>query len=140
MSSETKAANPGKKKEGFLKRQAKQSKAASEVTVTEDELLQKDFVTPEDVLRLNKGTESKYIFNLCVCEWLCPSIRKLSRFRKFHPIPWPLFGLRIASLHSSSFSFFSSSFLFCFKAIRGCIYAVKVVLILSVLFIFFFLD
>ena len=62
MSSETKAANPGKKKEGFLRRQAKQSKAANEVTVTEDELLQKDFVTPEDVLRLNKGTDSKYIF------------------------------------------------------------------------------
>ena len=82
MSSETKAANPGKKKEGFLRRQAKQSKAANEVTVTEDELLQKDFVTPEDVLRLNKGTDSKYIvefifyFLLC-CP--CSCIRVLSK-------------------------------------------------------------
>ncbi|KAL8621517.1 hypothetical protein ACOMHN_026189 [Nucella lapillus] len=60
MSSETKGkvANPGKKKEGFLKRQAKQSKPAE--TITEEELLQKDIVTPDDVLRLTKGTE-KYL-------------------------------------------------------------------------------
>ena len=62
MSSETKAANPGKKKEGFLKRQAKQSKAAMEIS--EEELLQKDFVTPDDVLRLSKGTDSKYLVEL----------------------------------------------------------------------------
>ncbi|KAK7487903.1 hypothetical protein BaRGS_00020804 [Batillaria attramentaria] len=58
MSSETKAANPGKKKEGFLKRQAKQAKAVE--AVTEEELLQKDMVTPDDVLRLTKTTE-KYL-------------------------------------------------------------------------------
>lgn len=58
MSSETKAANPGKKKEGFLKRQAKQAKAVE--AITEEELLQKDIVTPDDVLRLSKTTE-KYL-------------------------------------------------------------------------------
>jgi hypothetical protein len=54
MSSETKAANP-KKKEGFLKRQAK-SKGGE---VTEEELLKKDVVTPDDCLRLNKCADSK---------------------------------------------------------------------------------
>ncbi|XP_076472914.1 protein unc-119 homolog B-like [Babylonia areolata] len=58
MSSETKAANPGKKKEGFLKRHAKQSKAAE--PITEEEILQKDVVTPDDVLRLTRGTD-KYL-------------------------------------------------------------------------------
>lgn len=57
MSSETKTANPGKKKEGFLKRQAKQAKAVE--VMTEEELLQKIIVTPDDVLRLSKCTESK---------------------------------------------------------------------------------
>ncbi|KAK7088069.1 protein unc-119 homolog B-like isoform X2 [Littorina saxatilis] len=56
MSSETKAAHPGKKKEGFLKRQAK----SKTVEVSEEELLQKDFITPDDVLRLGKSTE-KYL-------------------------------------------------------------------------------
>ncbi|XP_076453259.1 protein unc-119 homolog B-like [Babylonia areolata] len=56
MSSETKAIS-GKKKEGFLKRQAKQTKVPE---VTEDELLKKDCVTPDDVLRLTKATE-KYL-------------------------------------------------------------------------------
>lgn len=58
MSSETKAANPGKKKEGFLRRQAKQTKAVE--AVAEEELLQRDIVTPDDVLRLSKVTE-KYL-------------------------------------------------------------------------------
>ena len=82
MSSETKAANPGKKKEGFLRRQAKQSKAANEVTVTEDELLQKDFVTPEDVLRLNKGTDSKYILELLFFTLLSLQLHSCA-FKKF---------------------------------------------------------
>lgn len=85
MSSETKAANPGKKKEGFLRRQAKQSKAANEVTVTEDELLQKDFVTPEDVLRLNKGTDSKYILEFLFYFFTLLSLQLHScAFKKFH--------------------------------------------------------
>lgn len=56
MSSETKAANPGKKKEGFLKRQAK----SKGMEITEEELLKKEFITPDEVLRLNKTTE-KYL-------------------------------------------------------------------------------
>lgn len=56
MSSETKAANPGKKKEGFLKRQAK----SKGMEITEEELLKKEFITPDEVLRLNKITE-KYL-------------------------------------------------------------------------------
>jgi len=65
MSSETKAANPGKKKEGFLKRQAK-SKGPE---ITEEELLKKDFITPDDVLRLGRCTDSKcFAFRELYCE------------------------------------------------------------------------
>lgn len=82
MSSETKAANPGKKKEGFLRRQAKQSKATSEVTLTEEELLQRDFVTPDDVLRLHKGTDSE-----CMLGFVLVSYRST-----FVRLAWPLFA------------------------------------------------
>lgn len=44
-----------KKGGGFLARQAKAKK-----TITEEELLKKDCVTPDDVLKLTKCTESKY--------------------------------------------------------------------------------
>lgn len=49
--------NTKKKGGGFLARQAKAKK-----TVTEEELLKKSFVTPDDVLKLTKCTESKYIW------------------------------------------------------------------------------
>ena len=48
-----------KKGGGFLARQSKAKK-----TITEEELLKKDFVTPEDVLKLAKCTESKR-FEIC---------------------------------------------------------------------------
>ncbi|KAH9492172.1 hypothetical protein Btru_026485 [Bulinus truncatus] len=54
MSSEAKTSS--KKKEGFLRRQAK-SKIDP---IAEEELLKKDVVTPDDVLRLSKCTE-KYL-------------------------------------------------------------------------------
>lgn len=48
----------GKKKSGgFLTRQAK-SKDKTIDSVTEDELLKRDAITPEEVLRLNRITES----------------------------------------------------------------------------------
>ncbi|XP_072163666.1 protein unc-119 homolog B-like isoform X2 [Diadema setosum] len=50
----------GKKKGGgFLQRKAKEKKANSnpEEVLTEEELLQKDAITPEDVLKLKKCTE-----------------------------------------------------------------------------------
>ena len=53
MSSEAKP--PSKKKEGFLRRQAK----SKTDYISEEELLKKDSVTPDDVLRLGKSTESK---------------------------------------------------------------------------------
>lgn len=53
MSSEAKTSM--KKKDGFLRRQAK----SKTDIVTEDELLKKDVVTPDDVLRLVKCTDSK---------------------------------------------------------------------------------
>ncbi|KAI8783289.1 protein unc-119 B-A [Biomphalaria glabrata] len=56
MSSEAKTSS--KKKEGFLRRQAK-SKCDP---ITEEELLKKDVVTPDDVLRLSK----------CTDKYLCP--------------------------------------------------------------------
>ena len=43
-----------KKGGGFLARQSKAKK-----TITEEELLKKDAVTPDDVLKLTKCTESK---------------------------------------------------------------------------------
>lgn len=43
-----------KKGGGFLARQSKAKK-----TITEEELLKKDTVTPDDVLKLTKCTESK---------------------------------------------------------------------------------
>ncbi|XP_059171915.1 protein unc-119 homolog B-like [Physella acuta] len=56
MSSEAKTSM--KKKDGFLRRQAK----SKTDIVTEDELLKKDVVTPDDVLRLAK----------CTDKYLCP--------------------------------------------------------------------
>ena len=50
-----------KKKEGFLSRQAK---AKNVEPITEEELLRKDIVLPEDVLRLNKISESKMLCRL----------------------------------------------------------------------------
>ena len=44
-----------KKKEGFLARQAK---AKNFDPISEEELLRKDIIIPEDVLRLNKISES----------------------------------------------------------------------------------
>ncbi|XP_046548914.1 protein unc-119 homolog B-like isoform X1 [Haliotis rubra] len=59
MSTDTRTANSGKKKGGgFLSRQAK-AKSQTEC-VTEEELLKRDVVTPDDVLRLSKTTE-KYL-------------------------------------------------------------------------------
>ena len=50
-----------KKGGGFLARQAKAKK-----TITEEELLKKDCVAPEDVLKLTKSTESKKsLVNIC---------------------------------------------------------------------------
>ncbi|XP_064612755.1 protein unc-119 homolog B-like isoform X2 [Liolophura sinensis] len=62
MSSDTRNSGSGKKKGGgFLARQAKaKSNDAKRSTMTEEELLQKDTITAEDVLRLNKITE-KYL-------------------------------------------------------------------------------
>ena len=59
MSGNTKTVSSASKKKGgsFLSRQAKAKKPAG--SVTEEELLQKDFITPEDVLKLTKITESK---------------------------------------------------------------------------------
>lgn len=57
-----------KKGGGFLARQAKAKK-----TVTEEELLKKGSITPEDVLKLAKSTESKCRstisnwINFCFC-------------------------------------------------------------------------
>ena len=44
-----------KKKEGFLARQAK---AKNYDPISEDELLRKDIIAPDDVLRLHKISES----------------------------------------------------------------------------------
>ena len=50
----------GKKKGGgFLTRQAKAKDKAND-PISEEEILKKDSVTPDDVLRLNKITESQY--------------------------------------------------------------------------------
>ena len=62
------AGNAGKKRGGgFLARQAK-AKTTTERKLdkgqlAEEELLHKDSVSPEDVLRLNKITESKYFLS-----------------------------------------------------------------------------
>lgn len=50
-----------KKKSGGILRQAKSRKdpTSDADPVTEDELLQKEVITPDDVLRLNRVTESK---------------------------------------------------------------------------------
>ena len=59
MSANSRNANSAGKKKGggFLARQAK---ARDKTTVTtEEELLDKDFVSPDDVLRLNRITESE---------------------------------------------------------------------------------
>ena len=63
MSANSRNANSAGKKKGggFLSRQANKAKAGDKNTVvtTEEELLDKDFVSPEDVLRLNRITESE---------------------------------------------------------------------------------
>ena len=59
----TSGGSTGKKKGGgFLHRQAKAKKATnnSTDTVTEEDILQKDAISPDDVLKLPKCTESKY--------------------------------------------------------------------------------
>lgn len=53
-SNEDSAGRAKKKGGGFLARQSKAKK-----TITEEELLKKDAVTPDDVLKLTKCTESK---------------------------------------------------------------------------------
>ena len=53
MSSDAKPST--KKKEGFLRRQAK----SKTDIISEDELLKKETVTPDDVLRLGRSTESE---------------------------------------------------------------------------------
>ena len=50
-----------KKKEGFLARQAK---AKNFDPISEEELLRKDDVAPDDVLRLNKIAESRFTMGL----------------------------------------------------------------------------
>ena len=50
-----------KKKEGFLTRQAK---AKNFDPISEEELLRKDDVAPDDVLRLNKIAESRFSVGL----------------------------------------------------------------------------
>lgn len=52
-----------KKKSGGILRQAKsrRDQPADVEPLTEDDLLQKDIITPDDVLRLNRITESKYM-------------------------------------------------------------------------------
>ena len=50
-----------KKKEGFLARQAK---AKNFDPISEEELLRKDDVAPDDVLRLNKIAESRFSVGL----------------------------------------------------------------------------
>lgn len=67
MSSDTQRANSGNKKKGggFLSRQAKaKSQPEPKDPISEEELLKKDTITPEDVLRLNKTTERK-------CTYFC---------------------------------------------------------------------
>lgn len=58
-----------KKGGGFLARQAKARK-----TITEEELLKKDYVAPEDVLKLTKCTESKFsqVCIYLICHWKNP--------------------------------------------------------------------
>lgn len=53
-----------KKKSGGILRQAKsrRDQPADVEPLTEDDLLQKDIISPDDVLRLNRITESKYVF------------------------------------------------------------------------------
>ena len=64
MSSNNRSASAGKKKEGgFLARQAKakaDKKSKNNGGLSERELLEKGSVTPDDVLKLNKTTESMY--------------------------------------------------------------------------------
>ena len=57
MSANARNANSGGKKKGggFLARQAK----AKNKAISEEELLKKDIVTADDVLKLDKVTESK---------------------------------------------------------------------------------
>ena len=67
MSTNTRnAGSAGKKKGGgFLARQAKAKdrKDKQNGTATEEELLDKECVTADDVLKLNKITESEYVYN-----------------------------------------------------------------------------
>ena len=58
------SASSKKRGGGFLSRQAKARTDSGKLTGTtsEEDLLKKEFVTPDDVLRLNKVTESKLEF------------------------------------------------------------------------------
>lgn len=51
------SASAGKKKTTFLAKQARKDKIEP---VTEEELLRKDSITPDDVLRLHKVSDSKF--------------------------------------------------------------------------------
>lgn len=57
MSAEARNASGKKKGGGFLRRAAGRS---DQKRITEEDLLQKDNILPDDVLRLNRITESKY--------------------------------------------------------------------------------
>lgn len=71
MSANSRNANAAGKKKGggFLARQAK-ARTGDRPVATEEELLDKDFVSPDDVLRLNRITESEYIFFVGFCNVL----------------------------------------------------------------------
>ena len=61
MTSETRTTSAGKKKGGgFLARHVKANKQQTENYTSEEDLLKKDVVTPDDVLRLPRATESKW--------------------------------------------------------------------------------
>ena len=65
MSSNAKSASAGKKKGGgFLARQAKaksdkKSDNSNKENITEEDILQKEYCSPDDVLKLTNITESK---------------------------------------------------------------------------------
>jgi hypothetical protein len=69
MSSNVKTASTGKKKGGgFLARQAKAKTDKNQVT--EEELLQRDSISPDDVLKLHKISESKDQFWIVCAHFL----------------------------------------------------------------------
>ena len=69
MSANARNANSAGKKKGggFLARQAKAKSKEKSGTVSEEELLKKDIVTAEDVLNLDKVTDSKYAHTFTPC-------------------------------------------------------------------------